>query len=194
MSSSILNTLWEKGVSAFGDVMLRTSQPHVKACHIRSALRLVRPGAVVCRKFNCYLDQYVIPGKPYTHSGICESDDYVIHSIAEGVERIDLIDFIKDSDGFAILYPVKPDGYSHAKAIDYARKQIGKPYDFYFHAESGDRVAAFFCHELTARSLEAGGVKIVPELRSLGPVVKEVWTADLFTDDPKMSCVYEANV
>lgn len=123
----------------------------------------------------------------YTHSGVIEDEKTVIHAVAEGVERIDILDFIKDTDGFVILEPIFAD---KEKVVIYARAQVGKPYDFKFEASDGGPVTAFFCHELTAMSLKAGGLVLHPIRKKIGPVEHDVYLADQFLNDARIKLVY----
>jgi len=185
----VLDTLLEKGLTAFGKVQFQMRPPKVTAVDIRAIAYKAKSGMVICRKYNYYLDSYFIPGE-YTHSGILETDKTVIHAIAAGVERIDIIDFIKDADGFCLLDVDELLYYNRGKSTFYAITQLGKPYDFKF---DGVSVTAFFCHELTAKCLEEGGIKIPPMLKSIGPLTREIYTADQFISDKRIKKVYECN-
>lgn len=139
---------WKRTLTFLGDIMFAIRPPKVRAKHIRDLLKLAKKGDIICRKYIYHLDNYYIPNK-YTHSGIVE-DDMMIHSVIEGVERVDVIDFIKDCDGFIILRP----SCNIEKMIDYAKSKIGLPYDVWI---DGKDDSSFYCHELTAKSLIAGG-------------------------------------
>lgn len=185
----IFDTLLEKGLTAFGDIQFQTSPPKVRAADCRIIMAKAQPGMVLLRGYDHFADSLCIPGQ-YSHSGIVESNIMSIHAIAEGVGRLDLLDFIKETDGVALLQP-DPLYYDAEKAVQYARNQIGKPYDFHFQVESDiKKVDAFFCHKLTALSLAAGGIKIIPILKKIGPVVHEVYLADQFLEDPRIKTIY----
>jgi len=142
----------------FGDIMLATKPPKVRGRHVRILLDRLHPGDIILRSYNYYLDSYFIKGE-YTHSGIYIGGDTVIHAVAEGVCRIDSIDFIKDSDDFMILRPNFP-CVKKEKAIQWVVKQLGKPYDFFF---SKKEKSAFYCHELSYNYLQIADVLINPE-------------------------------
>ncbi len=144
--------LWTRFVTWFGDLMVATRPPKVKAAHIRELLRLAKPGDIICRKYTYYFDSYFIKGK-YTHSGIIIDDQNMIHAVAEGVSRIDIIDFMKDADGFILLRPVLPD---FTKMKVFLESKIGIPYDFIFKKD----VDAYYCHELTWSGLQEGGMQL----------------------------------
>ena len=147
--------IWSRFLAWISDIMISTSPPNIKAKHIRELTNKVLPGDIVCRK-TYYLDAYFIKGE-YSHSGFVISDQDMIHAVSEGVEKIDILDFVKDSDGFILL---RPEYKNVDKCIDYAKEQIGKPYDFLFSRKDDSRL---YCHELTSRILNQDNIKIEPE-------------------------------
>jgi uncharacterized protein YycO len=156
-------------------------------------MKLAAPGQVILRRYDSYLDGKFIPGK-YSHSGIVESNESVIHAVAEDVCRADILDFVKDADGICILEAEDP-SYSPEAAVAFARRQIGKPYDFGFNVEATrqhDEIKAFFCHKLTAMSLWDGGIRIVPVVHTLGTITHEVYLAEQLVSCPKLSVLMEA--
>lgn len=116
----------------------------VKGEDTRRALELLKPGDIVLRKYIHYLDGYFIPGQ-YSHSSIYVGHGDIIHAVADGVEYIDVIDFLR-CDGFCILRQDSEE--EAAKAIKFAKDaEKGKAqYDFDF--KSGND--AYYCHELVA--------------------------------------------
>lgn len=61
----------------------------------------VRPGDILLRRYDNYLDGYFIPGR-FSHSGVYIGDGLIVHAMSSGVQKIDIIDFLR-CDGFAIL-------------------------------------------------------------------------------------------
>lgn len=177
--SSIFYRIWKRFLTWFGDIYFATELPKVKAEHLRKLLPIIRKGDVICRKYSYYLDSYFIKGA-YSHSGICISDLNMIHAVAEGVGEVDILDFVKDTDGFIILRPNYSNSEDLEKAITFAISQKGKPYDFIFN---GKDVNYFYCHELTWNSLKEGNVNIIPKEKII------------YADDLIKSCakIYETN-
>jgi len=148
---------------------------------IRKALDLLKPGDVVCRYYNGYIDGWFIPGR-FSHTGVYvgkeEGFDTIIHALGNGVQKIDVIDFLR-CDGFAILRPnekteityggsmVNADGVMESvgtdketvaeKACRIAHSYLGYTYDFFFDVcddydnedEVQKRTKSVYCHELT---------------------------------------------
>lgn len=69
----------------------------VKGEHTLTIMHLIQPGDVVMRSYVNYLDGYFIPkgSSGCTHSGLYVGDNTIVHSIAEGASRINIIDFCR---------------------------------------------------------------------------------------------------
>ncbi len=142
----------------FGTLMIAFRQPRVKAEHIRKALEIAKPGLIICRRFTYYLDAYFIRGK-YTHSGLVISDKDMIHAVSGGVEYVDIIDYIKDCDGFVILQPPYKNKEDIARIINFKKGAVDAnvPYDYLFDKKD-DR--AFYCNELIWRAFKSVGMEM----------------------------------
>jgi hypothetical protein len=117
----------------------------LKGKHYREVEQLIRPGDVLVRRFEGYLDKFLIPGF-WNHAGIYvgeidRRDHRVIHSISDGVVVDDLIDFMKTDHMIVLRAPEK----YQDEAIERAKTIIGTDYDFAF--EFGDSLR-FSCTEL----------------------------------------------
>jgi len=154
---------------------------------IRSVLDIIKPGDIVLRGYRHYADGYFIPGK-YSHSGIYVGDNMVVHAVAEGVCKIDILDFLM-CDICCVLRPKSPEAREHAveKVISY----IGTEYDFDF--SKGDD--SLYCHELTAISF-APDIIVCPHCPEiLGGLIKgkdKVFLAQSFIESPCFDTVYES--
>jgi len=146
----------------FGDLYFATSPPQCRAKQIITSLKLVKRGDVICRGYSYYLDSYFIPGE-YSHSGIVIDDKgTMLHSVAEGVEEIHIMDFIKDTDRFIILrFPGLNVNPFVKRGLQLFKKET--EYDFTFSDPN-----KFYCHEFTVSCLELGGIKIWPSNKEFG--------------------------
>lgn len=144
--------LWVKIMTFFGDIMCALKPPKIRAKDIRACLAVIKPGDIICRKYTWYLDGYFIPGK-YSHSGVYAGDGQIIHSMAEGILYDDIIDFIKDADGFIVLRTY----VDVERMLFFARSRVGHSYDFLFDLTTKDK---FYCHEFTYYCLWHGGLVI----------------------------------
>jgi hypothetical protein len=151
-----LYNIWKSFLTWVGDIYMATEPPLCKAKNIEEMMEVIDAGDIICRGYNYYLDSHFIPGD-YTHSGIVINKREMIHSIAEGVQSIHPIDFVKDTDRFCVIRP-QYSGNSVHMAIDRAiwHCEANKTeYDFTFKEDG-----KFYCHEFTADCLEYAGIRI----------------------------------
>lgn len=179
-----LDKIEAQGIKAFGKVQLELKPPLVMAAHCRLAMKYAAPGVIIARKYKGHLASLAIPGS-YSHTGVCESTQYMIHAVGEGVGRVDVLDFVKDCDGFIMVRPKEP--FDLNKGIEWLRQQIGKPYDFKF---DGMDASSLFCHETAAGYCNEGGLKMLPVRTKLGPIERDIFTADQFLDWSRFERVY----
>lgn len=183
--------LWKKFLTIFGRIkvskypMWLSYNPTTflaKGEQYRKAVQFLKPGYVIARGYNDYLDGYFIPGD-YTHSGICtecnSESQQMIHSMSCGVFQEDVVDFLR-CDKFIIFKPRK----CLKKAIRKAKSLIGQQYDFTFNLDNG----AYYCHELIAVCYKDLDIKTVKA--TFG---KEAYTVQSFIDSPDFEVVYEYN-
>ena len=156
----------------------------IKGTHTREAINTLLPGDIILRKYVNYLDGFFIPGT-YSHSSIYIGGNKIIHAIAEGIEEIDVIDFLR-CDGFCILRQESP--CLAAKAVETAKSLLGKQYDFDFK----DGNNSYYCHELTANCYPDLGIK-KSKTRILGFRVKDRYLADSFLECDKFQKILEIN-
>ena len=125
-----------------------------KANEYRHALMYLQEGDLIFRKYDNYLDGYLIPGM-FSHGAIYVGERTIIHATAEGVNEIDLLDFLR-CDNFCILRPNR----GQKIAIKRAHSILGKEYDFNF--ESSDK--RFYCFEVCAYCYKHAKVKQMSDI------------------------------
>lgn len=118
---------------------------HLKGKHYRDLDSVIEPGDIIIRRFEGYIDKWLIPGW-WNHAGIYVGkvngkDHQVIHAISDGVVVDDLIDFMR-TDHMIVLRAPKE---KIEEAIDKAKQAIGSDYDFAFDFNETLR---FSCTEL----------------------------------------------
>ncbi len=147
---------WSKFLTVIGDIQIfkwpcfaiynpSEYEYKVHGETIRELSKVIKPGDIVLRGYDHYLDGFLIPGK-YSHSGVFIGGNTVIHAVAEGVKKIDIIDFFQ-CDRACIVRPLI-DSKEINEAINKAFSYIGKPYDFIFRPGDNN----LYCHELSAMS------------------------------------------
>ena len=137
-----LYRLWSRFLTGFGNVMVSFDEPRVNYGMVRILFSKVQTGDILCRRYHSYLDSKFIKGK-YTHSGVVVNREAMIHSIAEGVNWIDIGDFVLHTDGFILLRPKAIINLD--RGLDFVKSCVGTPYDFLFKRNN----KALYCHELS---------------------------------------------
>ena len=147
----LIKYLKSKFLTIFGDIKVfkyplwivyDPEQYQISGAKLREILNALQPGDIIARGYVKYLDGYFIPGK-YSHTGVYIGANTMIHSVAEGVCKIDVLDFLQ-CDRCCIIRPKNRGAVP--VAIDRAHLYLGTKYDFSF--STGDD--ALYCHELTA--------------------------------------------
>lgn len=171
----------------------------IKAVDIRKAMGLVKQGDILVRRYRNYLDGYFIPGR-FSHSGVYVGDGIIIHAMSGGVQKIDIIDFLR-CDGFAILRPSEKDGRDvgalTSKAAKIAEMYLGNDYDYEFEVEKPDpkHKEKVYCHELTRKCYP--DLDIPLETASLWngliKIRSKKYLAQSFFDSPDIGIVYDSD-
>lgn len=191
MIGKILHRIWRVFLTILGDIKVYPfpmfivydpSSFRVKGRHTREAINVLKPGDVLVRKYKCYLDGWFIPGE-YSHSAIYVGDGVIVHAVAEDVQEIDVIDFLR-CDGFCILR--QGDERIASDAAEMARSLVGAHYDFSFRDDNGD----YYCHEMTAVCYAEMQIEKKPA-RILGIPVRPRYLASSFLEDPRFEKILE---
>lgn len=117
----------------------------LKGKHYRNLDKIIKPGDIIIRRFEGYIDKWIIPGW-WNHAGIYigeidGKDHKVIHAISDGVIVDDLIDFMRTDHMIVLRAPEA----GRNLAIEMAKAAIGSEYDFAFDFKNNVR---FSCTEL----------------------------------------------
>ena len=155
-----------------------------KGKQTREAMGVIKEGDIILRGYSDYLDGKFIPGK-YSHTGLYVGDGSVIHSTAEGVNEIDIIDFLR-CDRFCILRPSGLQDVAIRRARRFLKDKI--PYDFDFSPWNN----AMYCHELGAQCYY--GLNITKKTPTLFHGLfkgKPAFLAESFLESPDFTIVLE---
>jgi hypothetical protein len=160
----------------------------LKGEHYREIRDLLRPGDIVLRRFNNYLDSYIIPGF-FNHAGLYVGDvddkpEQVIHALSEGIIQEDILNFMR-TDDLCILRVKEPHGVWSAsviEAIKRAKSVVGQHYDFSFDFSESKRLS---CTELVAMCYPG---LVVPKRRYF----KEMIIGDDFLNSDKLAIVWNS--
>jgi len=126
---------------------INASTFRLKGKHYRELDHIIRSGDIIIRRFEGYIDKWIIPGW-WNHAGIYVGEvdgkqHKVVHAISDGVVVDDLIDFMR-TDHMIVLRA--PEGLQE-EAIKLAKAAIGSEYDFAFDFNETIR---FSCTELVS--------------------------------------------
>lgn len=181
----------------FGDIKYSKFPPQLYYCPVtfkisgeqtRSICKLLLPGDLVLRGYNCYVDSLFIPGK-YSYTGIYVGDGKVIHATAEGVNACDVIDFFR-CDRCCVLRPNQGSGAAIIKAWGYIKSNT--PYDFKFE-QLPIQDNRLYCHELGAACYPSLNVKRLTPKWCWGLIKgKPAFLAESFITNPNFAKVYES--
>lgn len=171
----------------------------VKAFGIRKAMALAKKGDIFVRRYRNYLDGYFIPGR-FSHSGVYVGGGVIVHAMSDGVQKIDIIDFLR-CDGFAILRPAEKEGRDLKaladKAAEIALAYLGNGYDYDFRLEEPDRkrTEKVYCHELSRKCYPDLDIPLVKPALWNGMIRSrsEKVLAQSFFDSPDMETVYDSD-
>jgi len=169
--------LWKKAIANIiflvGKTIIYRRKNKLTEEDMKKALKVVKKGDIVLvgglRRFS-----HFFIGNQFTHSLIYAGNQHLIHSVADGVEKVNFKEIFSEYDTMIILRS-RLDKRGIGSAIKYANSQIGKPYDFEF-SRGTDK---FYCAELIKASFEKAGLKIKNPKKIVYPI-------DFIANDFKM--------
>lgn len=152
---------------------------------IMRIMELVKPGDVLLRGYNKYLDGKFIPDeKGYSHAALYAGGNQVIHAVSPSVQMIHIIDFC-EADRIMVL---RPETGCH-EAVEIAKKKIGVPYDFNYETDTGK----LYCFELIANCYSQAGIKTYKVKKFFGIIKRYCYIAKSIYLNPFFSRVFERN-
>ena len=132
-------------------------------------MELVKPGYVILRGYNKYLDGKFIPDpKGYSHAGIYIGGNEMVHAIAPKVEKCHIIDFCQ-ADRIMVLAPQE----GQVSAIVTVLSKIGIPYDFNYKTDRGK----LYCFELIANCYPHAQIQTTVIKKFLGLLKRKCYIA-----------------
>ena len=195
--SIFLYKLWSKFLTVLGNVKVfkwpffivyDPSSFSVSGEYILEILRHLKPGDILLRGYDMYLDSYFIQAKrSYSHAGIYIGNNQVIHAVAPNVSICNIIDFC-ECDRIAIVRPKS----GQTKAIQRAKKFLkdNVPYDFNFcHGKE-----TLYCFELAAECYSRLNIPRKTVRAFFGIIRKKnVVLSDSFFESKDFKLIYEYN-
>lgn len=146
---------------------------------------VLQPGDIILRGFSMYLDGMFVPGD-YSHGAIYIGNDTIIHAVAKGVSRINIVDFC-ECDRICILRPREGQTLAIKRALEFVENDV--PYDFGFKRDT----SALYCFELCAECYKELNVQIIKKTAMFGLIKKKVYLAESFLTSDAFKKVFEYN-
>ena len=146
---------------------------------------MIKPGDVLLRGYNKYLDGKFIPDdKGYSHAGIYVGNNEVVHAVAPKVEKIHVIDFC-EADRIMVLRPYGGQVDSTATAMS----KIDVPYDFDYRTDRGK----LYCFELIANCYPQANIQTTMLKKFFGLVKRNCYIASSLYRNSYFTKVFEKN-
>lgn len=193
---SILYKIWSEFLTQFGKLKVLTfgffpiiaydPEPfYVSGYDIERIMELVKPGDVLLRGYNKYLDGKFIPDpRGYSHAGIYIGRNEMVHAVAPKVEKCHVVDFC-EADRIMVLRPMS----GQTKGIQIALSKIGIPYDFDYKTDRGK----LYCFELVANCYQEAQIQTTTIKKFLGLVKRKCYIAPNIYDNAWFKMVFEKN-
>ena len=117
---------------------------------------LIQPGDILIQKDeNCPIMQAISKvgtGSDFVHAAIYKGDGKILESVPRGVREADLNIYLKGYSSVMIFRPPYKTPEDKQAAIDFAEKQVGKPYNLLFNESHGK---SFYCTQLVRDALSS---------------------------------------
>lgn len=152
---------------------------------ILQIMEIVKPGDVLIRGFNEYLDGRFIPDEHgYSHAGLYIGECQMIHAASPEVQWVNIIDFCQ-CDRVMVLRPSS----GSDDAVQTAKSLLGTPYDFDYTSDE-DRL---YCFELVNQCYLNSEMQTYDVSKFLGLVKKQCYLAKSIYENPFFEKVWEKN-
>jgi uncharacterized protein YycO len=138
-----------------GDRTIHKRKPFLTQNEYEGAKKVLKKADIVLVG-NLRRASSIFIGGPITHSLIYAGNEDFVHAKAEGVQPITLTELIEQYDNLMVLRSYSRSDEKLKNAVKYAKKQMGKPYDFEF--TYGDD--KFYCTKLVFASYREAQIKL----------------------------------
>ena len=193
----LLYKIWSKFLTIVGDVkifkfpLFMVYDPEyfkMTGDKIIDVMNVIKPGDIICRGFQYYLDGKFIPDPlKFSHGAIYIGDGKIIHAVAEGVSETNIIEFC-ECDRIVIFRPKKGVSAAIKKAKQFLKNKV--PYDFGFN----NGVSSIYCFELCGECYSSLRIPRMTVSKFFGLIKKkDVFLAESFFKSKDLKCVFHYN-
>ena len=186
--SMFLTQFGKLKVLSFGFLPVLAYDPdpfYVTGYDIEHLLGILKPGDVLLRGYNKYLDGKFIPdNKGYSHAGLYIGKNQVVHAVSPCVEKCHVIDFC-EADRIMVLKPKEGQVMATATAIG----KIGLPYDFDYRTDRGK----LYCFELISACYPQANIQTHVVKKFFGLVKRNCYIAKSIYLNPHFQKIWEKN-
>lgn len=142
IKSSLLSFFSDIRIYPGGIIIAGDSYYKLKGDETRQILNILKPGDVMLRRYSHYLGSVLIKGY-FSHAAIYVGDDQVIHMLGSGINKEDILTFLR-CDDICILRSINKDITDFAVSKAYKFLAGGIEYDYDFDDKKPDK---FYCTE-----------------------------------------------
>lgn len=172
------------------DVRVPTTTPEISEDRRQQVLSSIRPGDVILETDDAYpgwqIMEFLTMRSSFTHAAIYEGDGKFLEATTPGgVQRTDLDGYLHGRMHVAVIRPPYRAPGDVDATLEYARAQLGKPYDNDFNT-ADDR--EMYCAEYVYKALKASPNPIEAPIRHV--MAKTVVSPDAFRKIPGSTVVY----
>lgn len=154
-------------IDFFSNINIGKREVHGVTADMAAKVRpQLRPGDILLRRTEGTSGNYFIPSW-WKHAGVYVGDGQVVDAAFKGIGKGSFKSFMTEGDSIMIVRPKNLSTQQREAVADYAKRQVGKPYDFDFDFLDEARQS---CTELANHALKAGAGKDLVEKNWLGAV------------------------
>lgn len=180
----------EHGALALLSIRVPTTTPPISDERRDAICSCIQPGDIILETDDAYPGwqrmEFLTMRSNYTHAAIYEGDGKFIEATPPKVCRTELRPYLEGNQKICIVRPAYVSEEDKNAALEFARKQIGKPYDGGFSLADSE---ALYCAELVYNALKSMPHPMeAPLHRFLG---RDVVAPDSFQRLPGATAVYD---
>lgn len=146
-------------------VQYKPQMHRVRGPDVRRILDTVRPGDILLRRFDGYLNTVFTPGY-FSHAGLYVGDNQIVHAVSQGTISEDILNFCR-ADAICVLSMVNEPFETITLAIERAKAAADANIDYDFDFSGSNET--YYCTELV--DVAYGGLFVGDYIEKLGQLI-----------------------